>query len=71
MKHEKARLLSELDKLPDDALINDPEARSYLNISRTTFWRGWGGIYPAPIKLGKMNRWRIGGIRELVRGGLT
>ena len=64
-----ARPQSELDKLSDDALINEPEARSYLNISRTTFWRGWSkeGTFPKPIKLGKMNRWRMGSIRELVR----
>ena len=64
----KIRSLAELDQLPDDALINEPEARSYYGISRTTFWRGWGSIYPAPRKFGYANRWLLGEIRKSVRG---
>ena len=69
VKHKTARSLSELDQLPDDALITDPETCSLLYCSPVHLWRGRkSGIYPPPQKYGKMNRTRIGDIRALVRG---
>jgi predicted DNA-binding transcriptional regulator AlpA len=67
-KKEKTRTLPELGTLPDDALINESEARSFYNIGRTTFWRGWGTTFPSPLKFGGLNRWRMGAIRKGIRG---
>lgn len=61
---------TELGSLPDDSLITQTDVLTILRISRTSWWRGVkDGRYPQPIKLGpRMNRWRAGTIRELVRG---
>ena len=61
---------TDLGTLPDDSLIPQTDVLTIVRISRTSWWRGVkDGRYPQPIKLGpRMNRWRIGTIRELVRG---
>lgn len=70
MRTKKQRTPSELGQLPDDALINEPEALSIIYCSRTHFWRGVkSGRYPQPIKLGpRMNRYNIGAIRKVAKG---
>ena len=61
---------TELANLPDDSLISQNDVLTIIRISRTSWWRGVkDGRYPKPVKLGpRMNRWRIGNIRDLVRG---
>lgn len=61
---------TDLAALPDDSLIPQRDVLVIINISRTSWWRGVkDGRYPQPVKLGpRMNRWRIGSIRDLVRG---
>lgn len=61
---------TDLANLPDDSLIPQTDVLAIIRISRTSWWRGVkDGRYPQPVKLGpRMNRWRLGTIRELVRG---
>lgn len=60
----------DLAALPDDCLIPQTDVLKIIGISRTSWWRGVkSGVYPQPVRLGpRMNRWRVGTIRQLVRG---
>ena len=68
--HPEVTPHTDLGSLPDDSLIPQNDVLRIIHISRTSWWRGVkDGRYPQPIRLGpRMNRWRIGTIRELVRG---
>lgn len=61
---------TDLAGLPDDSLIPQADVLSIVRISRTSWYRGVKeGRYPRPIELGpRMNRWRMGDIRGLIRG---
>lgn len=61
---------ADLAALPDDSLISQADVLTIIRISRTSWWRGVkDGRYPPAVKLGpRMNRWRLGNIRDLVRG---
>lgn len=75
-------ILTEFDKLSDDALLTlrdvinmparsrmCPATRGLLPISRAAWYVGIkAGKYPKPIKLGSGNYWRAGDIRRLING---
>lgn len=66
----RAAALAALAGLPDDTLIPvDPVALIY-DCSARHIWRAAdGGQIPPPVRVGRLVRWRIGTIREHIRGG--
>ena len=62
--------LAALANLPDDALIGVAAVAALYSCSTRHAWRAAdGGLIPAPIRVGRIVRWRIGAIRDHIRGG--
>ena len=62
------------DDLPDDALLREKQIlfpSGPIPVSRSTWWAGVrAGRFPQPVRLGpRTTTWRVGDIRELLRGG--
>ena len=62
------------DDLPDDALLREKQILfpgGPIPVSRSTWWAGVrAGRFPQPVRLGpRTTTWRVGDIRELLRGG--
>ena len=50
-----------------DPLIRDLEAAEMLGASKSTFWRHVAsGVFPRPIKIGGMSRWRRSEIEAVI-----
>ncbi|WP_343503574.1 MULTISPECIES: helix-turn-helix transcriptional regulator [Roseobacteraceae] len=50
-----------------DPLIRDKEAAAMIGASVSTFWRHvQNGIFPRPIKIGGMSRWRVSEIEAVI-----
>lgn len=66
-----ATALRDFDILPDDAFIGSHTLRALLGgVSEDTIERRIrAGVLPAPTKFpgGRMNHWRVGAIRELLK----
>lgn len=63
------------DNLPDDALLREKQIlhpAGPVPVSRSTWWAGVrSGRFPQPVRLGpRTTAWRVGDIRELLRGGV-
>jgi predicted DNA-binding transcriptional regulator AlpA len=62
--------LAALANLPDDALIGVAQVAQLYSCSTRHAWRAAdGGLIPAPLRVGRIVRWRIGSIRDHIRGG--
>lgn len=52
---------------PTDPLIRDREAARIIGASVSTFWRRvQDGVFPRPIKIGGMSRWRLSDIEAVI-----
>ncbi|MBO9401825.1 AlpA family phage regulatory protein [Shimia sp. R9_3] len=64
------------DDLPNDALLREKQI-SHPNgpvpVCRSTWWAGVrSGRFPKPVHLGpRTTAWRVGDIRELLKGGVA
>jgi hypothetical protein len=62
--------LAALANLPDDALIGVSIVARLYSCSERHAWRAAdAGLIPPPLRVGRIVRWRIGTIREHIRGG--
>jgi len=62
--------LAALASLPEDALIDIDQVAMLYSCSVRHAWRSADrGLIPAPVRLGRNVRWRIGTLREHIRGG--
>lgn len=68
MKPQTKKILQAFGDLPADAFV-DGEVVDYLRgSSRDTRQRDIAkGIFPAPVKVGVSNRWRVGDVRAWLR----
>ena len=56
--------LAGFDLLPDCALVDQPVVQALFVIKHATVWRHVkSGIIPAPVKVGRLARWRVGELR--------
>jgi excisionase family DNA binding protein len=57
-----------IDRLP--LLLDIGQAAQYLNVGKRTFWKLHAvGRVPAPIKLGRLTRWRKDDLEAWVKAG--
>jgi predicted DNA-binding transcriptional regulator AlpA len=62
--------LAALANLPDDFLITVGQVALLYSCSTRHAWRAAdGGLIPPPVRVGRLVRWRLGTIREHLRGG--
>jgi hypothetical protein len=62
--------LAALGNLPDDALIGVDQVALLYDCSVRHAWRAADrGLIPSPLRVGRNVRWRIGTVREHIRGG--
>jgi hypothetical protein len=62
--------LMALASLPDDALIAVDQVAHLYACSVRHCWRAADlGLIPAPLPVGRLRRWRLGTLREHIRGG--
>jgi hypothetical protein len=62
--------LAALASLPDDALVAVDQVAALYCCSARHAWRAAdGGLIPAPVRVGRLVRWRLGTLREHIRGG--
>jgi predicted DNA-binding transcriptional regulator AlpA len=62
--------LATLAELPDDSLIDvRPMSRLYACSVRHVWRAADAGLIPAPVRVGRLVRWRVGTIREHIRNG--
>lgn len=61
--------LRNFDRLPDLALVNKRTVMALVSVSETTLYR-WvrEGHFPGPLQIGGTSRWRVGSLRECLRG---
>lgn len=66
------RTAAEILADPDESIIPESECLTLLNVSHATWWRGRKeGRYPKEIKVGpNSNRFRLGCVRKVMRGGV-
>jgi hypothetical protein len=64
--------LSNLDSLPDSALVNQIVVEGAAGCSSATVWR-WVklGLLPQPIRRGRTTRWQVGQLRLALKGDGT
>jgi predicted DNA-binding transcriptional regulator AlpA len=50
-------------------LITEKQVLETLQVCRTTLW-AWrkAGTFPAPIKMGSLNRWRVSDVEGFING---
>lgn len=62
--------LRHFDSLPTAAYVREPIVLALLDISSSTFRRGWkDGIFPRPKKLSKrVVAWNVGELRQVLEG---
>jgi excisionase family DNA binding protein len=62
--------LTALSTLPDDAAVDVRAVAQMLSCSHRHVWRLVdAGSMPGPLALGRLRRWRVGDLREWLRGG--
>jgi hypothetical protein len=62
--------LAALAGLPDDALVAVDQVAALYHCSTRHAWRSAdAGLIPAPVRVGRLVRWRLGTLREHIRGG--
>ena len=61
--------LSNLDAMPDSALVNQIVVEGAAGCSAATVWR-WvkSGLLPQPIRRGRTTRWQVGALRNALKG---
>lgn len=69
---EQSRLIdavANFDHLPDSSLVDQKAVQALVGCGATSVWR-WvrNGTLPAPIRLGRAVRWRVGDLRALFDG---
>jgi predicted DNA-binding transcriptional regulator AlpA len=62
--------LSNLDALPDSALVNQIVVEGAAGCSPATVWR-WvaRGLLPQPVRRGRTTRWQVGKLRTALKVG--
>src|SRR5262245_41252021 len=62
--------LAALAGTPDDATVGVGAVAVVLSCSERHLWRRVdAGRAPAPLRIGRLRRWRIGTLRDWIRGG--
>lgn len=62
--------LSNLDALPNSALVSQIVVEGAAGCSPATVWR-WvkSGLLPQPIRRGRTTRWQVGELRTALKAG--
>ncbi len=56
-------------EMPDEALVSQPVVEGLAGCSSATVWRRVkSGLLPQPTKIGRTTRWRLGAVRQALRG---
>jgi predicted DNA-binding transcriptional regulator AlpA len=62
--------MADLAALPDDSAIDAGAVATMTSCSSRHVWRmADQGLLPAPLRLGRLRRWRVGTLREWLRDG--
>jgi len=60
---------TDFDALPDAAGVSARTVARLLDCNEATVWRRLkNGDLPAPIRLGTLTRWNVGGLRAFMKG---
>jgi len=63
-------VVATLTNRPDDSLIDIGQVAALYSCSERHAWRATdAGLIPAPLRVGRLVRWRLGTIRYHIRGG--
>jgi len=55
---------------PTKLLVTAEEAARMLSMGRSTFWRNVSaGIFPQPVRIGGLTRWRVADLVRMVDAG--
>jgi predicted DNA-binding transcriptional regulator AlpA len=55
--------------MPDEALVSQPVVEGLAGCSSATVWRRVkSGLLPQPVRYGRTTRWRLGAVRQALRG---
>jgi predicted DNA-binding transcriptional regulator AlpA len=55
---------------PLKLLVTAEEAARMLSMGRSTFWRNVSaGVFPQPVRIGGLTRWRVADLVQMVDAG--
>jgi predicted DNA-binding transcriptional regulator AlpA len=61
--------LTSASDMPDEALVSQPVVEGLAGCSSATVWRRVkSGLLPQPVRHGGTTRWRLGAVRQALRG---